>query len=286
MTNIKQSYDEQSSVWNGVAGRAWTDEKELMNEAFRPVLDRLVEEVRMNSPYSILDVGCGTGATTLAIAEMRPDRLTVGVDVSEVMISDAQVSAQALRIPAKFVCADAQTYAFSDSFDMIVSRFGIMFFDEPILAFQNLRRACLDDAQLRLIAFRSANENPFMTTAERAAAPLLPSVPARADGPGQFAFADTERVRAILEQSGWTDLEFEPVNFECSIPTEKLQTFFTRLGPLSRILHKASDELREIITTEVRNAFEPYVRSDRVQFRAACWMISAQANGCFEKSLR
>ena len=97
------------------------------------------------------------------------------------------------------------------SFDMIISRFGVMFFEDSVRAFANLRRAATDDADIRLIAWRSAAENPFMTTAERAAAPLLPNLPARRpDAPGQFAFADRRRVHTILEESGWAEIDIRP----------------------------------------------------------------------------
>ena len=108
------------------------------------------------------------------------------------MIAAARARAERERTPADFVCADAEVHAFEPaSFDTIISRFGVMFFDDPVRAFANLRRAARDDARVRCIAWRSAADNPFMTTAERAAAPLLPTLPARRpDAPGQFAFAN------------------------------------------------------------------------------------------------
>ncbi|MCW2397929.1 class I SAM-dependent methyltransferase [Sphingobium sp. B2D3C] len=278
MTQLKAKYDEQSAVWNGVAGHAWAQEQDLINEAFKPMEDRLVEELWTVGAAKVLDVGCGTGATTLALSKMGHGAVEcVGIDISQEMIAAARARAAARQSTAQFVCADAQAHAFAATFDMIVSRFGVMFFDEPGSAFLNLRRACRDAAQMRLLVFRTASENPFMTTAERAAAPLFPAVPVRVDGPGQFAFADTARVRAILEAGGWTGVEFQPIDFECSFPSGKLQTFFTRLGPLGRILHEADADTRTRIVTSVRAAFEPYVDGDRVRFEAACWMVSARA---------
>ena len=153
----------------------------------------------------VLDVGCGTGSTTLAVARrLGAKGRCIGIDISEPMIAAARARAEREGTPASFIRADAQTHAFEPaSFDMIISRFGVMFFDDSVRAFANLRRAARDDAELRFIAWRSAAENPFMTTAERAAAPLLPNLPARRpDAPGQFAFADRRRVYSILEESG------------------------------------------------------------------------------------
>jgi SAM-dependent methyltransferase len=179
---------------------------------------------------------------------------------------------------ATFICADAQSHAFQPaSFDMIVSRFGVMFFEDPARAFANLRRAVKDDAELRLIVWRSAAENPFMTAAERAAAPLLPQMPPRdPDAPGQFAFADEARVRRILEQGGWTGIELQPIDITCVLPTTALRMHVTRLGPVGKALQEADEATRARVTDTVLAAFEPYVHGPEVRFTAACWNICAR----------
>src|SRR5262249_25135771 len=163
---------------------------------FKPFEELLVEAVsaelgsKARDVLDILDVGCGTGGTTLAVARrLGANGRATGVDISDLMIAAAQARAEREGVAARFFSANAQVHTFEPaSFDTIISRFGVMFFDDPILAFRNVRRAAKDDAGLRLVVWRSAAENPFMTTAERAAAPLLPNLPARrADGPGQFA---------------------------------------------------------------------------------------------------
>jgi hypothetical protein len=131
---------------------------------------------------------------------------------------------------------------------------------------------------LRLVVFRSIAENPFMTTAERAAAPLLINLPPRKpNAPGQFAFADAARVRRILEDGGWSSVELAPIDIECGFPASDLERFFTRLGPLGQVLREADEATRLRIIGEVRAAFETYVRDGEVRFNAACWMISARA---------
>ena len=200
--------DEQTALWNGRGGRAWVDLQEVLDQLFKPFEDLLVEEVRAASAHRVLDVGCGTGSTTLAAARrLGAKGHCTGVDISEPLIAVARARAEREGEPASFILADAQTHAFEPaSFDMIISRFGVMFFDNPVVAFANLRRAAMDDVKLRCIAWRSAAENPFMTTAERAAARLLPNIPARRpDAPGQFSFADRHRVASILQESGWAE---------------------------------------------------------------------------------
>ena len=160
---------------------------------------------------------------------------------------------------------------------MIISRFGVMFFDEPARAFANLRRAVTESAELRFIAWRSPAENPFMTTAERAAAPLLPSMPPRQrDAPGQFAFADERRVRGILEQGGWSKIDFEPIDVECVFAEKALNLYVTRLGPVGMVLQSADEPTRKRVSETVRAAFDPYVHGADVRFTAACWSVVAR----------
>jgi hypothetical protein len=195
------------------------------------------------------------------------------------MIVAARARAEQESLPAGFIRADAQIHAFEPaSFDMLISRFGVMFFDDPVQAFANLRSAATDDADLRFIAWRSAAENPFMTTAEHAAAPLLPDIPARrSDMPGQFAFADQSRVYRILEESGWTGIEIRPIDVACVLPEKELVRYLTRLGPVGRILHETDEQTRNQVIETVRAAFDPYVHGAEVRYNAACWMISARA---------
>src|SRR5262249_6647033 len=152
------------------------------------------------------------------------------------------------------------------------SRFGVMFFDDPVRAFANLRRAATNDARLCLLVWRSAEENPFMTTAERAAAPLLPDLRSRQAGAsGQFAFADSKYVQGILERGGWAGIDIQPIDVSCSLPEEALIPYLTRLGPVGRMLQEKDDATRTRVVEAVRPAFEPYVQGDDVRFTAACW---------------
>jgi SAM-dependent methyltransferase len=272
--------DEQATVWNGAGGRAWVDAQGLLDQTFTSLEDLLVSAVAASSARQVLDVGCGTGATTMAIArQLDANGVCTGLDISEPMIAAARARADASGLPVRFICGDAQQYVFEPGmFDMVTSRFGVMFFDDPVLAFSNLRGAARHGAGLRLVAWRSAAENPFMTTAERVAAPLLPDLPPRKqEGPGQFAFADATRVRAILERSGWTDIDIHPIDVPCAFPKAGLEMYLTRLGPVGRMLQDADDRMRARIFEAVRPAFDAYVHEDEVQFIAACWMISGRA---------
>jgi SAM-dependent methyltransferase len=274
--------DEQTALWNGVAGRAWVDNRELLDLAFEPLSQLLLPAVVPGSEGHVLDVGCGTASMTLAAAARLGARgRALGLDISLPMIEAARAHAARQGSTAELVCADAQSHALeAASFDVILSRFGVMFFEDSVAAFANLRRAARAGGALRFVAWRAPEENPFMTTAERAAAPLLPNIPPRrADAPGQFAFQDPQRVRSILEQSGWCGAEIRPVDVSCSFPSSELVRYFTRLGPLGSVLHEADDETRARIIETLRRAFDSYVQGADVRFVAACWLVTARAPG-------
>ena len=163
------------------------------------------------------------------------------------------------------------------AFDLVVSRFGVMFFGDPVRAFANLRAALTDAGSLRAIAWRSPADNPFMTTAERAAAPLLPDLPPRRpEGPGQFAFADPRKVAEILAESGWNAIDIRPLDVACTLPTLELERYMTRLGPVGQVLQEADGDTRTRVIEAVRAAFQPFVHGDEVGYTAACWMITAR----------
>jgi SAM-dependent methyltransferase len=273
------AHNEQHRLWNGPSGSAWVELQALLDRLLQPFSDRLVAAVSAEAARTVLDVGCGTGGTTIAIAQaLGVGGQAVGIDISAPMLALAQSRADLARARARFILANAESYAFEPLVaDMIVSRFGVMFFDDPMRAFGNLRRAAATGAPLRFIAWRSAADNPFMTVAERAASPLMALPPRQPDGPGQFAFADATRVRSILGSSGWADIEVRPIDVACTMSTDDLDVYATRMGPVGAGLAEADAATRSRVGEALRAAFAPFVDGDAVHFSAACWEVSASA---------
>ncbi|MEV6191636.1 class I SAM-dependent methyltransferase [Streptomyces sp. NPDC051920] len=275
--------EEQAARWNGPSGNAWVEAQDMVDALFAPLEELLVGTFPAGQGGRVLDVGCGTGGTTVAIARrLGAGGRCVGVDISEPMVEAARVRAgrEGAGAAVSFLRADAQDHVFEPAgvFDAVVSRFGVMFFSDPPRAFANLRRAATDDAVLRFIVWRGIAENPFMTTAERAAAPLLPGLPAREpDAPGQFALADAGRVRRLLEGAGWGGVGLRPVDVECVMAEKELVPYFSRFGPVGIALRDVDEATRARVVPTVRAAFEPYVSGEEVRFTAACWQIDAHA---------
>ncbi|WSQ13910.1 methyltransferase domain-containing protein [Streptomyces sp. NBC_01231] len=281
MDSARRANDGQAARWKGPAGHAWVEGQALLDGILKPFEDLLVEGLAAEHGENVLDVGCGTGGTTVAVADrLGPAGSCVGVDISEPMITTARTRAEQTDAPVSFIQADAQEHAFEPAaFDAVISRFGVMFFEDSVRAFSNLRRAARDGARLRFITWRGPAENPFMTTAERAAAPFLPELPARRpDQPGQFAFADPGRIHRILAESGWAGIDVQPVDVACTLPEKELVGYFTRFGPLGLVLPETDEQTRAQIVETVRSAFDTFVQGTEVRFTAACWMVGARAS--------
>jgi SAM-dependent methyltransferase len=277
--NPAQANEAQAQRWNSQAGRNWVEQNALLDRLFAPFVPPLVEAVR--GARAVLDVGCGAGATTFAVARsVGPQGRCTGVDLSVPLIELARRRAADMAIEnPEFILTDAQQQAFPPgAFDAVISRFGVMFFDDPVAAFANLRRAARPDAVLACIAWRGTEDNPFMTAAERAAAPLLPEAPPRDPAaPGQFAFADPDRVRALVSQAGWRDVDLQPLDVPCALSAVDLETYATHVGPVSLALPDLDEDRRRAVIEAVRRGFAPYLADGVARFTAACWMVRGRA---------
>ena len=282
MTENRPTHLSQKEHWNGRAGQVWVETQDILDRLFKPFEDHLCQIVQTTNARNILDIGCGTGSTTNATAHMLEDRngRCTGIDISGPMIEAAQKRTYAGKSRPHFINADAQSHPFrANSFDMLISRFGVMFFSNYVEAMSNLHRAATGNARLAFIAWRSPEANPFMTTAEKAAAPFLPQMPKREPGaPGQFAFAGQYRVADILKSSGWTNIDIQPIDVSCTLTESDLMTYITHLGPLGLLLPGMTEEERTPALQSVRAAFDPFMDGTTARFTAACWMIQAQAS--------
>ncbi|VVE86228.1 SAM-dependent methyltransferase [Pandoraea bronchicola] len=274
----------QAELWNGGSGSAWVDNRVTLDQMFVPLARFLVDRARETAQHlpsgRLLDVGCGTGGTTLALATALGGQWQLtGADISAPMIAVARSRAAHARAAVEFIGTDVQTHAFSPSrFDLIVSRLGVMFFDDPVAAFANLRAAARPGAALHALAWRCPAENPFMTVAERTAAPLLAGLPPRVPGaPGQFGFADRAHVTNVLTASGWEDVALTAVHFECAFAQADLREYASRLGPAGLALARMAPHERAPVVDALVDAYAPFVHNGEVRFTSACWHIAARA---------
>lgn len=278
------------TAWHDIAD-AWGEVQDLLARTARPHELLLADAARTAGARTVLDVGCGTGGTTLALAHaLGPDAHITGIDIAAPMLAAARerleeaagaagASSAAGVAAVELVEGDAQTYGFERGvFDLVVSRCGVMFFEDPVAAFANLRAATRAGGGLRMVVWRSAEENAFMTAAVRAARPLvapelLPEpVP---NAPGQFAFANERFLRGVLEEAGWADVELRELDTRCVFPEAQLMPYVTRVGAVANVLPRLDDQMRARVLEVVREAFAPFVRGGAVCYTACMWDVRA-----------
>src|SRR6201996_5082180 len=217
----RMSPDDQATLWNGEMGQTWVEMARVTDQLFESLATPLLEAAG-DGATALLDVGCGAGFTTLALArELGPGARTVGADISEPLLAAARERADAAGVSIEFILRDAQTVDFAPaSFDLIVSRLGVMFFADPVAAFANLRGAATEGGRLRFICWRDPAENPFMTLTARATAHLLDLPPRVPDTPGPYGLADPERTRGILADAGWDSIDVRRFDTVCAMPAD------------------------------------------------------------------
>jgi ubiquinone/menaquinone biosynthesis C-methylase UbiE len=280
MTQSKPPNADQAALWNDASGRTWVEMQTVLDRILAPFVAPLVERTRLGE--RVLDIGCGSGATTFAVGRrVGPHGHCLGVDISAPLVAAARARAATEQAESvEFLQADAQTHVFQGAgFDAALSRFGVMFFDDPVVAFANIRRALRSAGSLTFVAWRSPADNPCMTAAARAAAPLLPNLHAPDPAaPGQFAFADAERVRTILRDSGWIDIDVSALDVSASVAETDLFAYVTKLGPVGLALRGLDDAQRAPIVSVVHAAYEPYLRGGAARFDMAAWLVRARAS--------
>ncbi|WP_299003991.1 class I SAM-dependent methyltransferase [uncultured Caulobacter sp.] len=277
---MSTSVDRDMAAYWDRAGQVWVEHQALLDRIMAPIAEAVVEAAGLVNGEAVLDVGCGAGATTLEAAwRTGPVGRAVGVDISGALVELARRRAGEEGLEGvEFLLADAQAHAFVPVFDAVISRFGVMFFPDPVAAFANLRGALKADGRLTFAAWRSPEENPLALIPLQAAAPFLAEPPGfERDAPGRFAFADPERVRAILTASGWRDVAITALDVASPLSFDELMTMSLRIGPLNPILKAADEDMRRKVGQAVESALAPHVREGVATMKSACWLVTAKA---------
>jgi SAM-dependent methyltransferase len=280
-----QDNSAQITYWNDKAAVTWTTFQQRLDTLFEPLTALALDAAAAAAGEHVIDIGCGCGATVLALADrVGPTGQIMGLDISEPMSTRARDRIAAAGLAnARVVVSDAAVHAFApDSADLLFSRFGVMFFADPIAAFANLRKAMRPGGRLLCAVWRPLADNSWFSVPLQAARPLLaPQPPADPNAPGPFAFADPDRTAGIFADAGWHDVKLTPhdvpMRFAASGQIEQATEFATQVGVLARLLAEESPETRARVRLAIAAALKAYDGPAGINLSGAIWLISARA---------
>jgi SAM-dependent methyltransferase len=274
---------DQIAYWNGPGGQRWADRQQSQDIVLRPVADTLIDRAQAKAGERIVDVGCGSGAVSIALAqEVGPAGHVLGIDISGPMLARARLVAPA-GSPVEFVLADATVYPFAPaSFDLLISRFGVMFFAEPARSFANLRRGLKPSGRLAFACWREPRENPFFMAPLQAVYKHAPKLPQQGpEEPGPFAFASEAHVQRILGEAGFTGIAMEPYNLSLDVAVgrglDAAVQGALEIGPAARALAEQPPEVVAAAANSIREALTPFLSGQSVPLPAAIWIVTARA---------
>ena len=284
MSSIETSPNsDEIAFWNGRSGEKWVQYQENQDRMLRPHGDRAIAAAGIAPGDGVLDIGCGCGDTTLQIARITGEGgAATGLDVSGVMLAHARARATAEPgLHVEFDLADAEVYAFSPGgASVIYSRFGVMFFQDPVAAFANMRSALDPDGRLAFVCWQELPQNPWVNIPFTVAGRHIDMpAPAAPDASGPFAFADPGRVERILRDAGFDGIDIEPYSPDLTVgrSLDEAVKYLMQMTPVAGAVAEAGPEMRGRISDDLGRALEPLAGTDGVKAGSASWVVTARA---------
>jgi len=273
----------QVTVWNETVGGVWVEHADHFDAMLQPFGDAVLAQLHVAQHERVVDVGCGTGATTVHLASVAADVL--GVDVSVPMLATARQRAAATRSTnVRFAESDVEAAPFADAeFDVVFSRFGVMFFPDPVRAFTHIRQALVPGGRLGFVCFADMGDNPFMRVPVMAAAAHLPMPPMPGPtAPGPFSLADDQRTARILAAAGFSDVTILPGPDSVTLgPAHDLAGVARRAveqNPMSGAgMVAATPAAREAAVAAATEALAAHIADGNVVLGARTWVVTASA---------
>ena len=272
----------QRDFWSGKGGDIWVERQNAMDTMLSPLGEAALNKLNLNEGENVLDIGCGCGHTTLNIAKrISPDGQVTGLDISEPMLKRAKESANEMSISnASFNCVDVQTDDMGEEvYSAAFSRFGVMFFEDPVAAFCNINKSLITGASLSFVCWQSPALNPWQSLFIEAVKKYvdLPSPPPRSPSP--FAFMESEYVSSILEESNFQNIMIEGHEAEVNMFSERslsdsVKDYISINPVVSGMLKDSTEQEKTEIINSAIEAFSPYYSAKGLMFPSATWLVT------------
>ncbi|WKX71422.1 class I SAM-dependent methyltransferase [Streptomyces sp. XD-27] len=268
---------QQAEAWNGYEGEHWAahdDRYDAVNSGFNDVL---LDAAALGERDRVLDIGCGNGQLTRLAARRAPLGQALGVDLSAPMLATARARAAEEGVPnVAFAQDDVQVRAFPDGgFDAAVSRFGVMFFADPVAAFTNVARALRPGGRLAFLCLTALDGTDLGTVLDAMSAHV--PRPTGPDGTGPTSFADPARVRTVLAAAGFADVRCTRVEADqiWGRDVADAAAFLGDWGPVAHHLRQAGPDAAARARQALADALRPYAHPDAVRTRGTAWLVTA-----------
>lgn len=276
---------DQTTYWNEGAGAKWVANQARLDRLFAPLTQALVAAAAPRPGEHVLDIGCGCGDVSLATAALvGPTGHVRGVDISRPMLERARArqADEGRALALDWLEADAMTYSFEPTADLLISRFGVMFFADPLAAFGNLRRGLKPGGRFAFLCWRRREAVEWMQWPLDQVAHVIPLPPSTLGAPGPFGLADEAATTRLLTQAGFSDVTADPVEAaltvgEGSDPVDDALGLLLQTGPFASVFNEAEDSARAQAKPLLRRALEAKVQNDAVRLGGACWLYRGVA---------
>jgi ubiquinone/menaquinone biosynthesis C-methylase UbiE len=272
-----------SEAWNGGESVHYVDHSDRYDRQLAPFADALLDRAGLAQHESVLDIGCGCGVTTFAAGRLT--RRAVGLDISTSLLEVATDRAAAASLDnVEFIVGDAQTYPLEEgSFDAIISQFGLMFFDDPVAAFTNLRGALAPNGRLTFITWQPLEANDWVMQVGRQVSlhTALPSLGGLGGGPGMFALDDADEIAALLDEAGFVQVDTESISPTILIggggTLDEAVDFLLGMGIVRGLLGRLEPDIRAGAIEEIRAALsERHEPGVGVRLGTGAWLVTAR----------
>jgi len=272
---------EQKKFWNEKKGEIWVSLESKIDKMLGPLGDQAIKILKPKVGEKILDIGCGTGSTSQTLSKLVGESgIITGIDISKPILNFAQKQKENKKIKnINFIQADAQNHQFSDlNFDAVFSRFGIMFFEDPISAFKNIKKSLSCNGRLTFVCWSKREDNDWINLSSNVARQFLELPPkANPKEPGPFAFEDYFYIEEILIKSGWKNIKIKEYkqNIVIGKTLDYAADFLSRMGPMSVPFENANEQTKEKVISALKECYSQYFTAKGVEFHFSSWIVSA-----------